>query len=850
MSQLETTFHNLTSPKRGHTFWGLVLTCVAAAILLWVKHKGWLPHANDFLLSDSPDGFKNYMTAAWHVAHDSSYVHYGGMSYPFGEHVLFTDNQPIFAAAMQWWNRHVGDIGGQVVGLMNQAEVLSQLLGCGVLFLLLRKLHLPVWYAGLVALGMMFLSPQQNRMDAHFGLSHIWVFPLLLFLLCRYEERHSRRYESLWIGALVWFSAQLHFYYFGLAAIFLGFYTFFQWLKAPSWRNTWTRASHLAVMVILPFALLNGWVQWTDFAVDRPSNPYGFTTYIGQWEGVFLPYQNFPLYQWIDNNIVKVRAVNGEAFAYCGMAATAFTIWLLRRRFRLFEAEWDEAAYHRVHKQYLSAVFAAALACLLFACGFPFAIKGLEWMVDYLGPLRQFRGLGRFTWAWFYVVNLTLFYIVWNHRRFAVATPAWFDRWTNRLQDPVTPIRALWNPTQRPLAVVAAPETNVETQLEVAQLPAPFSAMVRAAAKVSRLQVYKAFLVALPLGCLAWEAYYFQKHKTFNLQPNVANKQAAKLAPDHWLNKVDFSKFQALMPVPYYHVGSENIWLDFIGPHYVRTQMTAFHTGVPDMGVNMSRTSLGNTLKSVQMAYHPCEMPVMLEELPDNRPLALMVHGGDWPRWQREYRHLLRNALPVYDHPDMKILSLPPDSLRSYVRWYRDSLHRAMLESPTHPMGRWRSTDPVGPVVSETFDDRTKANKIFQGAGALQGWMDDTLSLCRAKLPKGLYTVSLWLYAKQDMALTQEIRIVENHLSNGQEVHHGHEGLRFYLKSITNDWALFEVPFEVYEQNTDIHVWTYKKDVHVPCSIDEVLIKPAKTTVFREERNWFSCNNFWYKWAK
>ena len=47
------------------------------------------------------DGFKNYMTTNWHLAHDSSYVHYGGMNYPYGEHVLFTDNQPLFSAGLQ-----------------------------------------------------------------------------------------------------------------------------------------------------------------------------------------------------------------------------------------------------------------------------------------------------------------------------------------------------------------------------------------------------------------------------------------------------------------------------------------------------------------------------------------------------------------------------------------------------------------------------------------------------------------------------------------------------------------------------------------------------------------------------
>ena len=856
LSQIETTLHNLASPKRSHTFWGLMLVTLMAAALLWVKHKAWIEAPNAVMLSDSPDGFKNYMTAAWHVAHDSSYVHYGGMSYPYGEHVLFTDNQPMLSSSMQWWNRNVSNIGDQVIGIMNTIEFLSLLLGCGVLFLLLRKLHLPVWYAGLAALGMMFLSPQQSRIEGHFGLSHTWVFPLVLLLLCRYEERHSRRYQSLLIGIVVWFSAQLHFYYLGLSAIFLGFYTLYHWLRDPSWRNIWVRASHLAVMILLPFALLNVWIQWSDYSIDRPASPYGFTTYLGQWEGVFLPYQNFPLYQWINRNIVTVREVNGESFAYCGLAAVLFTVWLLRRRFRLFEPEWEEAAYHRVHKRYLAGIFTAALLCLLFACGFPFAIKGLEWMVDYLGPLRQFRGLGRFTWGWFYVINVVLFYVAWNQGKYLNGIPQWFAGFVAWLKAPLEPLRNLFSePLPATTTVQVALETTADAVAEGPKVDTaiPLSERWGILAKikaVSSVQVFKWLLVLTPLVLVDYEAYYFQRHREIKTYPNVANKKTANLSADSWLNKVDFSKFQALLPLPYYHIGSENIWLEFVGNHYSRTQMTAFFTGVPDMGVNMSRTAIGKMLKSVQLVYHPGEIPRILDELPDNRPLALMVYPSRWEEVQRRYKHLLRKATPVYDHPEMKVLSLSLDSIRSYVRWHTDSVHQAMSAAALYPAGAWRSTQPNTPLFQQSYDLLTTAPHVFQGKGAFTGYMDDTVRICRQHLPKGQYTLSLWIYAKQDMGMTHEVRIVENERSNGQEVHFGHEGLRFYLQSIVNDWALFEVPFEVYGNDSQMTVWTYKHTVHEPFGLDEVLIKPRDATVYRIAKDWFSYNNFWYRWTK
>ncbi|MFM8487854.1 MAG: hypothetical protein ACKOCH_16100, partial [Bacteroidota bacterium] len=200
---------------------------------------------------------------------DAGYTHYEGMNYPYGEHVLFTDNQPVFSAALQWWSRHISDISADTVGLMNWFQVISMLIGAGAIFLLLRKLHIPVWYAGIASLGILFLSPQNNRFDTHFGLSHTWILPMLLLLLCRYEERFSRRYQSLLIGILLFFAAQLHFYNFGVSAIFLGLYTAYQILTDFRWKNIAKRSYHLIVMVVLPFTLLNLWIHWSDYCPDR-----------------------------------------------------------------------------------------------------------------------------------------------------------------------------------------------------------------------------------------------------------------------------------------------------------------------------------------------------------------------------------------------------------------------------------------------------------------------------------------------------------------------------------------------------------------------------------------------------
>ncbi|MBX2890682.1 MAG: hypothetical protein KF734_07125 [Saprospiraceae bacterium] len=832
VEKIEHTFHDLTHPKRSYTFWGLLAVLAVAFLLIWAKHGIWLQAPNAYMLCESPDGLKNYMTSAWHVAHDSSYVHYGGMSYPFGEHVLFTDNQPIISAAMQWWSAKVSDISGRTTGIMNVIVAISLLFGAGVLFLLLRKLHLPVWYAGLVSLGMLFLSPQNNRIDGHFALAHTWVLPLLLLLLCRYEERYSRRYQSLQIGFLVWFAAQLHFYYFGISALFLGLYTLVQLCFDPSWRNLRVRLSHLVVMVILPFVLLNIWIRWSDFATDRPSSPYGFTSFIGYWEGVFLPYPEFPFYQWLDKNIVPIRRIDFESRAYIGIAAFAFTLWaVFFRRFRLFEPSWEKAAYHRTHKRYLSGIFITSFVLLIFACGFPFAIEGLEWIADYFGPLRQFRGLGRFNWAFFYVINVVMFYVVWNYSA----------RFKGFFKNEKTAKKAVEADLTEKL-----PAANKDANETSAESTAP-TGQTKADATIPFSRHFRWGIALLPLALLLYEARVFQQIKRIPLNPNYGQRDMA-IADCPWLAEVDFSAYQALMPLPYYHVGSENIWLDIDGFHFRRMLTTAFHSGVPDMGVFMSRTSVGRTIKSVQFSLEPLESPQLLDELPDNRPIALMINPTQWEQVQARYPHLLEPAVMVKEYEGMKIMSLIPDSVRVWAKNHSLAVSAEMDNSASHTVGKdWKSDQAQGWFYHQSYDSLSTTTHFFQGKGAYQGNMGDTAWVWNNTMPAGNYHISLWIYVKQDMGMTHEMKIFQHSRADGHEINFRHEGLRFYLKSIVEGWALFDLEFTVHEDNSDVRIFLQKRGVFEPFFLDEVLIRQKDFNLYRREPGWVSKNNYWLK---
>ncbi|MBU6343240.1 MAG: hypothetical protein KGS48_17225 [Bacteroidetes bacterium] len=783
---IETGLNDLFRPKRSHTFWGFWLVLGIAFALMYVKHHVWMQHPNDFFVGAGPDGFKNTLSGAYHLRYDSSYLHFSGMNYPYGDHVLFTDMQPILVNTLMWWSKHVQNLNGTVLFWMNVFRAIAFLLGSGILFLLFRKLHVPIWYAAIVSLGITFLSPQYHHVLDSGSLAHTWVIPLLLLQLSNYEMYYSRRYQSLLIGITVWFAGQIHFYYLGISALFLGLYLLWHMVADSSWRNIRLRFYHYLIMVVLPFTLLNLWVHWSNYASDRSAYPNGFTFYIAKWYGTFLPYEKSEFFRFIKKHVYAFPDLEPEALTNIGWVATIFTLFLLFIRFKMFHPKWTEAAYHRVHQHFLYGSFFAASILLLIAHGLPFSIPGLNWLVEYVGPLRQLRSLGRFTWPYYYVANVLAFYILWNY--------------TQRFK-------------------------------QYGNLPQP---------------VRRGLLVGAILT-LSFEAFDLMRIKHINLEPNYTKLENVAKTDNHWLKKIDFSQFQALMPVPYYHIGSENYIFDIYYWSFSDMFLTAYHTGVPDMGVFMSRTSLSQASKSIQLALECCEPPAILDDFPDNRPIAVMVEPTETEKI-KNYPHLIEKASLVYNSPEMRIFSIFPDSIKAYQRQFAQLVYRDMQKKANFPTQyAWNATKPNAKYFYQSFDSLETSKFVFQGKGAYVGPLSDSLSLCNLTLPSGDYSFSMWVKTGEDLNVCPEVEVLlkdpKAERMPKQETYAPHQ----HMKAIVKGWLLLEYILHLDGPETNIQVVVKPQNARGKFYLDEFLLKPADFYLYQKTPDFVSCNNHWYK---
>jgi len=589
----------------------ILLLCISI-LFLFYYHGDVIINSNSINLGDDHDGLKNYYTPYYHIVHDKEYNHFEGMNYPYGEHVTFTDCQPALSGSLKFIDQNIIEISSYTIGIINCSMFFSIVLASLFIFLILRhyKLHLV------------------RRMFGHYALSYGFVIPYIWFFLLTFSSKNRIR-NSLFIASGIFIFSGLHFYLFAISAAFVLLYFGFKFLEDKNWK---TALIDISLTVVLPLFCIVIWIGITDTVSDRPANPTGFLGYRGFWESIFLPI-DFRHGNWIDTNIIPIRNVPWESLAYVGLPACLFSIFIL---ISLFISKRRKDVFF---KDTLNRSFLASIVLLIFSFGIPF-IYGLESLLDFFGPLKQFRGISRFSWVFFYVINTLLIVFVWqkckNGRKHIILISA--------------------------LLVL-----------------------------IYEVDDYNQRIVSTK-----------EKASQINILTEHSNEELEKLFSEN--------DFQAIIPLPYFHSGSEVIY----GPTPSLIVKDVFQNslkyGIPTSAVMMSRTSLEQTLE--QLRFVRIEDNITMSKLWKNKK-----NKAPYLIWTRtdleinnEEQELLKLAHLVFEDPPSKLYSIQSNRIVQYYNREKNTITDENI-----------STDSSQPLVNlwsqkDNFTTIRNDSTVFKGS--------------------------------------------------------------------------------------------------------------------------------------
>jgi hypothetical protein len=344
------------------------------------------------------DGFKNYFTFAYYVNYDSG-VHFSGMNYPFGEHIVFTDAQPVLAFVFKWLN-HIPFVKDHLHAFFSLLTFVSVPLCAVVVFLLFTEFEVKGLHAILSAVLITLLSPQINKLSGHFGLSYCFIIPFAFLLLVRASKTVSAIYLFYYV-LFVTLAGLTHIYHLAILTFFAVGYSTINFLLSDRNRAALIQLVQYLIAAVSPLVLVKLFMFLTDPITDRPENPWGFFESCSTYDTVFLAPTSF-LYTWI-THFVKMPEATPERWSYVGIVNDLTLLFFIYTV--LFQFARVKSIFKTIPKP-LCVAFISAILILLFAFGLPFILPGLKWTFDHTGPLKQFRAACRFAWMFYYIANI------------------------------------------------------------------------------------------------------------------------------------------------------------------------------------------------------------------------------------------------------------------------------------------------------------------------------------------------------------------------------------------------------------------------------------------------------------
>lgn len=552
--------------------------------------------AHLYLFSTTGEGIRNYFTSVYYILNDS-HQHFTGFNYPYGEHISFTDSQPLFSLIFSPLLNGNVEYSGNIVTVINLLMWISIPLGAVFIYKLFTLWKMPAWYSTIFAALIALSSPQILWFTGQYSLSYVCFFPMLWY------------YTAVWLqeqkaGALIYFFITMsvfggvHPYYIGLGLVFTIFTVFFFLIYKVKKRNSWAKALLLVLTALAPMILYLSWIELTDIhqVTDRPLISQTFYDHTSSIRNVFLPENG--LLKDIVHLFLPVGPIDPHGYAYVGTAAIISTlagIWVLRDR--ILEKE--------VLASSLGVFLLAAFVCLLFSFCFPF-----RFLPDNYIPkiILQIDTLGIFAWIFYYVF---------------AATGAW-------------------------LLYILSEYFRKKSHSVIASL----------------------FIVVIGM-IWAYEGMA-QQHKVTSHIKTEGLKNSDFLSYENSYKKILIENgiepkyYQAILAFPYFQVGSEEFCIERSKKTLFYAEKLALDLQIPIAQNYLRKTSLQQSLESIQLISHPYIKKDILRNLKDDRSFLLLTVGNqfeaDEQRLIQQSRLLIQEGeVSLYDVPIAAFQQQLPD---------------------------------------------------------------------------------------------------------------------------------------------------------------------------------------------
>jgi len=759
-----------------------IITTLALAIAYVFSFYGEvLTSPNDYLFSKKGDGIKNYFTYAYHIKHDSSYTELEGMNFPYGENYLYTDCHPILANTFKSLSTVSPFFETHSVGLLNLILILSILFTFPVLYLVFVELKFNRWLSVVFSFCIALLAPQLFRLTGHFALSYSIAIPLSWLLILKCRE-NSKWYLYLLLFANNLFWMFIHAYLGIIVISFLISFAVVNYFLDNGKSHKLGQFFLTSLSVVLPALFFYAYVSVIDTHVDRTTNPSGFFLYNAELDDVLTPSEK-PFRPLLDQLTGGAIKLEWEARGYLGIFNSLFFIFLVFVSIAsIFSKKAKRLLKNVFGNKTLNISLIAASVVLLFALAIPF--RQFPSLVETFPIFKQFRATGRFVWPFYFV--------------FAVFAAFFFQR----------QILSLLSKKNIALAIS---------------------------------------LVAIFAFTYCLEGYYYHSPVATDITstPNLFDEDQLPEDLQNALNSINSKDYQAIISIPFYYQGSESYSRPRQDKAVTNSLLLSYHTGIPNICANLTRTSIEESKKIVQLVTPNYYEKKIAADLDSTLPFLIIKTGTDFTKYEEV---ILEKSETIFVSGDFELLEIEFDALFSDDRQKRVDDFRENLPSLIRQDSFYVS-EHSSFFYYDSFE-QTKSDTTFRGNGSFTSVKKGKNTL--AEFPpntfeKGKeYDLSMWMYNGVPDALNLWFRLIIEEYDEKKNEWHTTTFFPVSAEVIKGNWSLVEGTFSVKNPQSRVYIVTKgKENSKATLHVDDILIKENGVNVYRmnEDTNTLFYNN-------
>lgn len=772
--------------RKKTTFTDLWFWCTLLGAIIFLALFFWplLAHPGHVFFNTGGDGFQTYFTALFHIQFDTTYGTQQAMNYPFSESVFFTGCEPLYSVPLKLLSPYF-QTNTTLIALTNILPLLSIVVCALFLYLIMRSLHIPGLWACLFAIGISYLSPQIFRLQGHYSLTYQFALPFFVYQFIRFHNK-AKTSISTQTGTAVFLFGMIHLYFVAFFLFLFAGYWIWQLLLQRQQRLR-SVLPHLLLQGILPVVTLLMLMNWLNTASDRTSMPWGMMTYKSTLSGMFYPYAR--PYEFVVKTFFTPELTEWEGLAYAGIFGIITSLALLVTKVKQLVQDYKKPLRYLVvtGNALLDVLLWTAIAAAMYGCGRILFIN-LGQLMDYLGPLKQLRGIGRFTWLFFYIINIIGVYFFYHS-----------------LQRHQMYVRIL---VMALLAIVVYADAIANVRLINQTLNNRIPSM----------------------------------DDPKNLLPE--NNWINHISPSGFQAILPLPFFQ--VGAENFGTGMQNHQV------VLTTELISLKTGLPTVSMTSSRSSLHESWLNFQYALENYRPLQVLKMYPNKKPLLVLAWPDKIPLAQKSLFAKCKRLFTSpagYEVYELAYDSLQFDSQRVYHE-QESEIQKIPSYSLNEESGLLVS-DPKADLTYLSFDREHTEEGGYFSKGCKKIKSKEFKPILTKKLhlsAEQRFNCSFWI---KDIAADLKGRVFILFITknvHGEIVQYSNFYAPGNIVAAGEDWGLIEFTMTLKPEETLMEVYMHNDDLPAKSyfCIDEFLLKPEKCQVFKKEPLFLMRNNRYF----